>query len=56
MDDAPENEKPVFGVELEDNQARGEHAGGDMRRSELHGQQAPTAELPTEIREAEKKA
>ncbi len=54
--DAPENEKTGFDVEPEDNQTRGELDSGHMRRPELHGQQAPTAELPTGIGEAERKA
>ena len=55
-DDAPVNENTVFGVGLQDNQARREIDGEHVNRPELHGQQAPTAELPTWTGEAEEKA
>jgi len=56
VEDEPENEKAVLRDEPKDNQVRGELGGADTRRPELHGHQAPTAELPTGIEEAEKMA
>jgi len=56
VEDERENEKAVLDAEPKDNQARRELGGAEMRRPELHGQQAPTAELPAGLEEAEKMA